>query len=46
VSAGAMMIGGVALRVVPKLRAVAPAISLAGSLVRLGNGAAAFRTYS
>jgi CBS domain-containing protein len=46
VSADAMMIGGVALRVVPKLRAVAPAISLAGSLVRLGNGAAAFRTYS
>jgi S1-C subfamily serine protease len=46
VSADAMMIGGFAMTVVPKLRAIAPAVSLAGSLVRLGNGVAAFRSYS
>ena len=45
VGADGLLIGGVALRLVPRLRSIAPAVSLAGSLVKFGNGAAALRNY-
>ncbi|CAN5294916.1 hypothetical protein BH10CYA1_BH10CYA1_28730 [soil metagenome] len=41
-----LLIGGAVSNFIPKLRTIAPAVSLAGSLLKLGNGAAAFRTYS
>ncbi len=46
VTGDALMIGGAVSSFVPRLRPLAPAISLAGSLLKLGNGVAAFRTYS
>ncbi len=46
VTGDALMIGGAVSNFVPRLRSLAPAISLTGSLLKLGNGATAFRTYS
>lgn len=46
VSGDALMMGGAVSSFIPKLRPLAPAISLAGSLLKFGNGVAAFRTYS
>lgn len=46
VTGDALVIGGAVSSFVPKLRPLAPAISLAGSLLKVGNGVAAFRTYS
>ncbi len=45
VSGDALMIGGAAMSFVPRLRPAAPVVSLAGSLVKLGNGVGSFRTY-
>jgi S1-C subfamily serine protease len=44
--ADALMVSGAILTVMPKFRAAAPAVSLAGSLLKAGNGIAAFRSYS
>jgi S1-C subfamily serine protease len=46
VGADALMMGGTILTFVPKFRVAAPALSLAGSLLKTGNSVAAFRSYS
>jgi hypothetical protein len=46
VSADALMVGSQLMNFVPKMRAISPAVSLAGSLLKVGNGVAAFRSYS
>lgn len=45
VGGDALLIGGSLMTIVPRFRAAAPAVSLAGSMLKLGNGMAAFRTY-
>lgn len=45
VGADALLIGGTLLTIVPKYRSFAPAVSMAGSLLKVGNSVAAYRSY-
>lgn len=46
VAADVLMIGGTVITIVPRYRSFAPAMSMAGSLLKVGNSVAAYRSYS